>query len=62
MPELTPDELHVLDAYRRVRSEGQGHLFVEFQSHKVSKYEVKFGGQTQTLNALLDAVPMKPTC
>lgn len=58
---LRPDEADVLESYRRIRDEGHGFVFVEFTQHRVTKYELKFGGQAPRLNNLLDALkPPKP--
>lgn len=57
---LTADELHVLDTYRRIRAQGQGHLFVEFVGGRVTKYEVKDGGDVVLLNSLVQRVRTAP--
>lgn len=52
-PPLGVDEMNVLHSYRRIRDEGFGFLFIEFQQHRVTKYEIKFAGQQSVLNRLL---------
>ena len=50
---IGPDEAVVLSAYRGVREEGRGSVFVEFNDFHISKWEVKHAGGASFLNSLL---------
>lgn len=53
MENLTVDEVIVLDAYRKVKQQGTGTIFIELQEHRCSKFEVKEGAFHHQLNAVL---------